>query len=123
MLAVARWIEENPPNISGMWVTQEFLSHDRLNEMAVLALFRALSSNQHLAVFHLQLNSNACACNVAQLWECLADNYTLEDVLYHHGALNAKREKFRRICTRNLLHKNQRRFKSVKAIATDSIIQ
>ena len=115
-------------NLLGVFFIQEYYSKGFkilrvFPTLAVMALFRALSSNQHLTVFHLKLNSYACACDVAQLWECLADNYTLEDVLYHHGALNAKREKFRRICTRNLLHKNQRRFKSVKALATDSIIQ
>ena len=115
ILAVARWIGENPPNIDGLWIKQS-KSSGALSEMAVLALFRALSSNQHVTVFQLRVNS--CACDVAQLWDCLANNYTLE-VVWLYNEENNEGENFRKICTRNLFYKNQQRFKSVKAVVED----
>ena len=114
MLAVANWIGENLPHILGVWLNQRVSSYP-LSEMAVLALLRALSANQHVTVFQLAVNSYSC--DPALLWDCLADNYVLEHCWIYNKA-NRKGEKFRRICTRNLFYKNQQRYKSVKAVAS-----
>ena len=114
MLAVASWIEENPHNILGLWLSQ-YTSSGPLSEMVVLALFRALSFNQHVTVFQLSVNS--CSCDLAPLWDSLTNNYALEHVWFYKRA-NGEAEDFRKICTRNLFYQNQQRFKSVKAVTS-----
>ena len=121
ILEMARLMDENPPNIHGLWLSQKLLPQSlfstKLSESTILTLFNSLSSNQYLKVF--QIAASMGEFDFAQLWDGLSNNYALE-YLWLFNRDKAKGERFGKICSRNWYYKDQQRFKTVKAVLNNA---